>query len=115
MIKKINVLFFVSLAFVSQSIFAQSDAPPVDGCVLYGDAGFTGGSFQLAPNDEFVQFSSDIDNKISSVMVGKYCTLHAYSDWLFTGLSGVYRTGQYSAITPNDSMTSAQCICDFVN
>lgn len=95
---------------------ASADVPPsVDGCVLYGHAGFTGGSFQMAPNDEFVQFSSDIDDKISSLKVGKFCTLYAYSDWLFSGLTGVYKTGEYSAIAPNDSMTSAQCICDFVN
>ncbi|HYX32839.1 MAG TPA: hypothetical protein VE954_06975 [Oligoflexus sp.] len=113
MLRKICSFLVPCLLTTASASFAQQVDPPVDGCVLYGDAGFTGGSFQLAPNDEFVQFSSDIDNKISSVMVGKFCTLYAYSDWLFRGLSGVYATGQYSAITPNDSMTSAQCICEY--
>ncbi len=104
------------LTFASSNLLAKSygiNPPPVDGCVLYGHENYTGGSFQLAPNDEFVQFSSDIDNKISSVMVGKYCTLYAYSDWLFRGLSGVYETGWYPNIEPNDAMTSAKCTCEF--
>lgn len=108
--------FLISCLFPVASVsFAEPVIPPVDGCVLYGHTGFTGGSFQMAPGDEFFQFSSDIDNKISSVRVGKYCTLFAYNEWLFEGQSGVYATGEYPTILPNDAMTSAKCICDFVN
>ncbi len=106
MLKKICTVLITCL--LPASAFA------VDGCVLYGHAGFTGGSFQMAPNDEFVQFSSDIDNKISSVIVGPHCKLEAHSEWLFEGEPQHYPTGSYPAITPNDAMTSARCICEFV-
>jgi hypothetical protein len=111
--KSNSMLLLFALAMAGSNASAD-ETPSVDGCVLYGHAGFTGGSFQMAPNDEFVQFSSDIDNKISSVIVGPHCKLEAYSEWLFEGEPQQYPTGSYPAITPNDAMTSARCSCEFV-
>jgi hypothetical protein len=116
--KKKTAALIAILTALSASASAKTvimAPPPVNGCLLFGHIDYKGGSFLLSPNDEFVQFSKDIDNKISSVQVGKYCVLDAYSEWLFSGHHQRYMEGWYPAIQPNDAMTSARCICEYVD
>jgi hypothetical protein len=84
-------------------------------CVMFEDAYFRGRSLEMGPDDS-VNFRAGQfwNDRISSVLVRRGCTLVAYED---TGMSGRSiefnrRVRNLDDIGWNDRISSAECYCD---
>lgn len=108
------LLRFMMLAIMMAFLSTQALSQDIEGCVLYKNKNFGGGDFLLVPDSQYGAFYPGLDNEVSSVRVGKLCTLYAYRDWLFQGLIGVYKEGDYPQLEENDAMTSAECFCEYL-
>ncbi|AZO12389.1 MULTISPECIES: beta/gamma crystallin-related protein [unclassified Mesorhizobium] len=106
------------LTAVASTIFAGTASAQFYGeaaCVLFEHANFRGRSFEMGPDDAVNfrrgQFWND---RISSVLVRRGCTLVAYEH---TGMRGGSielnrRVRDFGGTGWNDRISSAECYCD---
>ncbi|CCV07565.1 Beta and gamma crystallin [Mesorhizobium metallidurans STM 2683] len=110
--KRIAVLTAVASALCVGSASAYYEEPA---CVMFEDANFRGRSLEMEPDDRVNfrggQFWND---RISSVMVRRGCTLVVYQDSRMGGRSLEINRGlrNLQRIGWNDRISSAECYCD---
>ena len=84
-------------------------------CVLFEDANFGGRSLEMGPDDSVNFHAGQFWNdRVSSVLVRRGCTLVAYEDSDMGGRSiQINRRVRNLGGTPwNDRISSAECYCD---
>jgi hypothetical protein len=104
---------FASTIFTGSAAIAQSYGEAA--CVMFEDSNFRGRSVEMGPDDAVNfrgrQFWND---RVSSVLVRRGCTLVAYEDSNRRGRSIELNRGVRSLDRGgwNDRISSAECSCD---
>jgi len=107
----------VILTALASTIFVGSAAAQVYGeaaCVLFEDANFRGRSLEMGPDDA-VDFGGGFWNdRVSSVLVRRGCTLVAYEHSGMRGRSTELnrRVRNFGGSGWSDRISSAECYCD---
>ena len=101
----------VSTLFISISAFA--DPPRVlRGCALYWDANFSGGRYDIGPNQEIANIGKPWADEASSIAVAHGCWLHVYKHENFGGDANTFSSDTiYVGDGLNDEITSVRCFC----
>jgi len=110
--KRLAILTAVASVLFADGASAQYNDEPA--CVMFEHVNFRGRSIEMAPDDSVSfrggQFWND---RVSSVLVSRGCTLIAYEDTRMGGRSiEIRRRARDLGGYWNDRISSAECVCD---